>query len=608
MPPMLRVSGPSLLRELAYRNTLLGRKFNDLTTTQFLTSDTWALLAGSGWVTNAVDGGLKNISARFDGTSILNALLKCADINNAHIREVAGRKIDYGVFGASSGVTLINAAAIGPDVDSNPNIGIIKSIKVTEDSQNLINSVIPVGSGEGNNQFALGNGTVTLTTRNTGAGDPYNVSTATGPNGKTYYYLEDAASVAAYGRRQKVLASKDVSPIANSPTAFQNAANALYDLGAMYLIRNKDPLKVYAVEVTKLAPGFKVGDTLKIIYNGIAEDSVTSRRTWLSVNGNFVVLEKRRKFTPEGGYTWKLILASVARWLLDDAQVIIGALETLDVFRTGMKFYTMNVPHGPERESIDSTHNFDLSILYDNNVSRMLKCTLQFKCKVLRSNVKTVSSEASHTHTISGTTSGSGGSSTPTSTPAAGANYQVPAATHKHVFVTLTGNAVAPGFGPLSFADDAGKEFGAYVTAGANVAGQVFSTGATGTWATGNVSDVSHTHTVTISSHTHSVSGSTSSAGTSHNHTLTYGIFDDSAPANYSTSVYINGIDRTAALGGPWNTTATVSLDVSAYLVDANGHPLRQDNIVQFRTASAAAYDIVAQALSMITASAIEAA
>lgn len=606
-PAVLVISGPSLLRELTYKNTLLGRTLDNVTPASALNT----LLSGSGWATNTVDAGLNNLTARFDGVPLWKAIAELANINNVHVREVIPRKIDYGAFGVASGVVLMNLEAVSPNLPDNTLVGLVQSVKVTEDGQTIINSIVPLGAGEGSNQFALGDQNAagasphTWSTRTT----PYTIQTGTGPNGKAYYYLEDAASVTAYGRRQKVLASKQTVAIANSPTAFENAANALYDLGATYLARFKDPLTIYDVTVSELAPGFSVGDTIRFIYRGVAEDSVTSRRTWLNVDSNLVVLDRTRTFNQDGGYTWSLKLASLARWQMDDQQILIGALETLDVFRTGVKFYTYNISHGSERESIVTGHNFDYSIFYDANVSRLLKCSLSVRFKVLKSNVSVVGNEGAHTHTVTiGTHTHTIGY---TSTTPSGTSISVASTAHHHKVGGIPNPPTAnpAGFGPMEFnSGDGAGHIGVYV--GTATPYDLW-TGAPNAFEATNASGVDHTHGVPggTTSGSGGSSTPTSAAGTSHTHALTYGIFEASTPTVFtSLSAYINGTDRSVALGGPWNAGTGLTLDVTQYLVDASGHPLRQENIVQFRTAGAVAYDVIAHATSLLAASAIEAA
>jgi hypothetical protein len=601
MPPILTVRGPSLLQELVYKNSLLGRTLDDVTPTSALAT----LLAGSTWTIGTVDGGLSNVSARFDGVPVFNAIAKLADILGVHVRELTGRRIDFGAFGVASGITLMAPSAIGPSVDDNANVGIIKSISLTEEGTSIVNRVIPVGAGEGNTLFQLGpsKGAAAGTPWSTRT-SPYTIQHATGPNGETYYYLEDTASVAAYGRREKVLAAKDIAPIANSPTAFENGANALYDLASAYLGRFKNPLKVYTVSVSKLADTFLVGDTVRVIYKGVASTAVGTRTTWLNIDANLVVLEKTRAFDASGAETWSLKVATVARYLQDDQEIIIGALETLRAFRTGIKFYTFESNHGTERNAIKNGNNFDYIVEYDGNVSYLHKVQLHVQLKGLKSNVTGGTAGGSHSHTVtisSHTHTVSGA----TSAAAAGTNYQVPSSVHTHVWATQSGSAAAPGFGPLIATAGNGNRVGVYPQDGSSA---TYATAATGLWATGNVSDVSHTHSV--SGQTAAAGGAstpTSSTITDHTHALVYGIFESTVPASPGVQVWINGTNVTTAIGGGGGFGADIDKDISAYMVDAQGHPLRAKNTISLRTTNGIAFDLVVQVRSLIAASAIEA-
>jgi hypothetical protein len=82
------------------------------------------------------------------------------------------------------------------------------------------------------------------------------------------------------------------------------------------------------------------------------------------------------------------------------------------------------------------------------------------------------------------------------------------------------------------------------------------------------VTIAAHDHDVTIGNHTHNVTIA------AHTHTLTYGIQDDSDyPANIRIAV--NGVDRTSALGGPWDAGGSgldygdLKVDITEYINDA---------------------------------------
>lgn len=68
-----------------------------------------------------------------------------------------------------------------------------------------------------------------------------------------------------------------------------------------------------------------------------------------------------------------------------------------------------------------------------------------------------------------------------------------------------------------------------------------------------------------------------SAAGSSHTHAMTFGIYEAAA---YPTNVelLIDGVDRTTALGGPWNPSAidnkVLNLDLTEYITDIGYHTL----------------------------------
>lgn len=433
----------------------------------------------------------------------------------------------------------------------------------------------------------------------------YVINAGVGVDGSDYHYLQDHTSVSKYGQRQKVLAAKDIAPLANSPASWTNASNALYDLAQTYLKKFKDPQRLYDVQVTRLDNNFKVGDLITLKFRGLATDDAGNRKMWLDVDEALVVLEKQRIFVRDGESGWKLKLSTVDRWLMDDAEVMIGAIESLAAFKTAIKMYTMSVFHGTIRESIQNVGSpgpfwTDYSIKYDNNVSLVLKCKLDIKLKPLKSNVSTAGAATDHSHTVSGGTASSGGSSTPTSGSSDSNNFGVPNASHTHMYAQWdTGIPIAYA-GVKIHRDNTGN---ALVTLDGTTDTDLY-TFPTGAWATGNVADSGHQHTVSIGSHTHSVTGSAANAGGAHSHNLTYGIFQQAIPSNPDVQVFINGIDRTSALGGPWDADIA-GLDITSYLVDSVGQPLRADNTVQVRAASATAFDVIIQASSMLTASAL---
>lgn len=115
-----------------------------------------------------------------------------------------------------------------------------------------------------------------------------------------------------------------------------------------------------------------------------------------------------------------------------------------------------------------------------------------------------------------------------------------------------------------------------------------------------------HTHGVSfidmsvIGNHSHVVAGFTSDAGASHSHStpdhthpshthaLTLGILEGGIAANLR--LFIDGVDRTAALGGPWN--AAVTLDITQYLIDVRMKPVAGDHTIKIESSAVGAIEL----------------
>jgi hypothetical protein len=648
---VVTVEGSSLGRQLAWANTKLGLAFQGTTLANTVGDDGTAgtLLHGTGWAPGTVDAPATTLLSRFDGLSIWAALAKVAEIFRLHVREdsitLSGgspvSQVDVSAFGASSGIVLKNITSASPNLRENPNLYPVAGVEVDEDGGDLWNSVIPLGAGEGVNKLDLQYAT---------RASPYAVSSAAGPDGRTYYYLEDAASVASYGRRQRVLSVKEAIPLANSLAGFQAAANALYDVAATELVRGKDPLIVYSVDTVGLthvaagSPRFQPGDKVRLQYHGVATDRDGGARAWLTVDQQLWLLGFTRRFAADGSDQWTLDLATVDRQPADPGAKVADAFEDLFALQVAVRPYTYRENHSMTRQSITSGKTATLVAKFDGNVNRLHQAKLTFKVQALRSNVTTIANDggqvptsssggaqtssggSSHTHSVSGQTATADGnhrhklfrySDTQYSGDSTGASSATNSgnqlADHTHTETgTQTGVESVDHQHNIAHthtqivrrqyvaADSGGTELPVYLAMAA-LGADVYTHGASATHthsvsATTSGAETSHTHTVT--NHTHTVTIA------AHNHALQYGIYDASAPVNPAITLNINGTDRTAALGGPWNTVGSeVELDVSAYLVDANGQVLRQSNTLTF--GAGVLCDVEATLRSLVTASSL---
>lgn len=215
---------------------------------------------------------------------------------------------------------------------------------------------------------------------------------------------------------------------------------------------------------------------------------------------------------------------------------------------------------GPFRMDCDGSfaNNFDLWV--PDNIKKLVRCRIRVKLRPIRSSVNVAASGGgqtsgagtSHTHAISGITSqdSSGGTSGgPSGTVLVGAQN------HTHGVVAL---------GQPTSVENSDT------------------TVPTGTHTHG----ISHNHSFgTLSnaneaSHTHSVAA--------HTHPLTLTCQEGGSPAG--VRLLIDAVDRSTALGGPWNADFG-PLDITAYLLDSLGRPVTGAHPISLSTTQAGAIE-----------------
>ncbi len=595
---ILEASGRSIAAQLVWANTLLGRTFSG----DIVTSAVGTLISGTGWSAGTIDAGTL-ISARFDGASVWKALREVARVMGWHVREDnLSRNVDLGEAGGSSG--LVFRAIEHPDAD----LGVVPllGLRIAGEDTELWNRVVPLGAGEGVN---------VLTLEHSGRSTPYTIQTATGPDGNPYWYLEDAASIASYGARTQIVKLDDIAPLSNAAQEIEDAADVLYDVAAAWLGYHAAPAAFYEATVGNLrhieagSPTFRLGETARLQWNGIVEDE-SGRRQWRSVDATVYVMGYRRSFNPDGSDTWDLELATVDRHAEGAGDRIAQAIEDIWAIQTAMKPFTYREIHGPYRESVNASNDARITVDFDDTVTYLHRAELRLVKRRVKSNVSTMSSGGGQTSSDTVISANSGGGQTSgggtshshgisaTIAQADGAHWHSvaqfqptsswtdPAYMQQLIFNTSpTGS---PSYGVYVGRNGTEAVSGTLVT-------QENTTHTHNITATSTVSEGSHTHSV--SAHTHTINAHSHTV-TDHTHALTYGIYEGPAASAPQFGITINGTDRTAALGGPWDDD--IVLDITPYLTDANGHVLRQANTILI--SSAQLCDVELTVKSLVTA------
>jgi len=313
--------GPDALDELKRKTVLLNRQFQLNTITDVATT----LAAIAGWsveTETAISGEL--MTARFDGVSVLKALQRVVELKGYHLREKPrplssfDRTLEIGLFGTDIGLTCLTLAQ-AVDIGDNDAIALIESLQVALESEDVINWLLPLGGGEG--EAAL---TLQKSTRS-------GIKTTTGPDGKTLYYITDAASVTLYGEIQKVGTFKDINPIANSDAATQAAANALYDTARAYLDRAKARQDVYRMTLKKCRVLVRPGDKVRVLHRGDILDENGVEIPDEIVDGTFWVLKASERVGNDGSVTTSLEISNIDKQTQDAATLVVDAVERLEI-------------------------------------------------------------------------------------------------------------------------------------------------------------------------------------------------------------------------------------------------------------------------------------
>lgn len=530
----IQFNGWSLLNELNYYNLWFNRQYNNIAVNQVVSVNNvggtnFGILYQTGWTQGSVDAGLGNIVVAFQGQSVMQALIALTKRLKTHFREgTTIRTLDFGVFGADSGFRLTDAVVGSSDLAANAVTGIIEAIDQVSAGDEIINKVIPLGAGIGLSQLNLAKATRVA---------PYTIQTGTNVDGSLYYFLADATSIAAHGTFPKILPFWDVNPLSNSDADIVNAANALYDKANAYLQWYKDDHFVYNVTARQV-PAVKLGDKIRLAYRGVVTQN-GSPYAWVDLNALYWVMEREDIYAENGDHSTRLLLSNLGRRALDDTEIVVGALQDIQVQQTFVQPYL-----GRESyvfyEEIDSTHPVTCPIDIDNGVLYLNSCRLRLQTRTLRATTLAASSGGGQTTSAGGgQTSSSSGGATPTSSAnSIGHNHSISVAGDGQL-----GTSVWINFGSLHKLSPA----------------DLFLT---------SMATDFHTHTVTVPAHTHTVSNHSHTVG-NHTHGITYGIFDDTAyPVNIR--IAIDGTDYTAALGGPWAAgggSINVVLDITAQLI-----------------------------------------
>jgi hypothetical protein len=573
----LKVKAYDALIELARKNCYFRRTFDNVAVETVI--GTLVGLA-TGWTSGAVETGIGNATASIEGESVMEAITELGNAWGRHWRlGTAARSLDFGSFGTASGIRLIKADSLPPEIEGNTSAALVTDLSVSVESEAVVNRLIPLGAGAGTTQLTLEYVTV--------YDESYPVQTGHNADGSHFYYIEDTTSQTAYGLVERPFVRNEIRPLSNSLANLQNAANALYQAALATLLKLRNPVTQYTVSVTNLNPASVLpGDTVRLFWRGIVtRDGVAYK--WLDVNADLYVLDIAENWGADGSQKVTLTVATSADRRAQDEDIIAGLVRQASVTRTHVQTNLSKDRVGPYLIGIDSTHTAVFSFGIGNETLALNYAFLRFKTRHLRTNVKSSSSESAHTHsvTISNHTH---------SVTIPSHDHNVEIEDHFHgipIYENHTGR-----FYPVQYDPSDDKLYAVGIAMDQTFESMEWEGGQTAT------SDSGGGTTATSSSG----GGTTvaSAAGSAHSHGLTYGFYEDSDYPDH-ISVYVDGVDRTSALGGTWadgGAAVETTVEITDYVDDQA--TLRGNHTVEFRCTGGQG-EIEAELVMLMTVQAI---
>lgn len=464
------------LKELSQRSVYFNRTY-DFDDVSVIIQD---ILSDLGWSANVTETGTSQIT--FQGESILRAIDELRDRRGVHYRLNFNKTtqmpvLDFGPFGDLSEVNFEQFnGQIQAEFDRNPNNAIITGASIVVESDEIYNRIIPLGAGQGVSQL-----TIQLAT----LGD-YVVKYLSNPDFSITSYIEDAASIASYGLRERILSLPNIIPLTNSNTNVTNAKNTLKLTAEAYLRKHLEPRKEYQIDVVGLKQEILPGDKIHVRYIQ-QKDGIT----YLSIDDDFWVMEVTRSRDVSGNRAYNFKIANVDQLRTTDQDVIVDVVRDLKSINVHIPATLAYSPIGPYVKRIKGAAsptnriNPTFSARIKEEVLYLNRALMRIAFSPLKSSTTGASAGGGSTET-----SASGGGATETSTATGlSTGLMIPlGGDHRHDIVAHDHDVVIP----------------------------------------------AHTHDVTIPSHTHGI---------------TYGVFEDTVTPD-NIRVNLNGVDITGAING----------------------------------------------------------
>lgn len=336
-------------------------------------------LVGNGWITES-DPAIGLTSVTYEGESVMIAVDEMRDRWGMHYRlkEGTARTLEFGAFGQTTDLTLVRVKGqIQPGASARTNVAFVDKIQQTQEAEEIYNCIIPVGAGQGINQLDI-SGAVSGT---------YTVKAGVNKDLSHFYYIENEASVALYGRRWRILSLPNIRPIENTPEGILNAKNALKSSAEAYIARHLSPNITYKISANGVRRPIPVGDKIRLRYRGGIEGDLP----YIDVNDLFYVMDISRSRDVTGRRRQDITIAQVDMRRTSDTDMMTETIHDVRVLKLHVQpqliwyektyYDTIQGYVLPAADYKNRSAEFNLNI--DSTITTLDKVKIRFRTKPL---------------------------------------------------------------------------------------------------------------------------------------------------------------------------------------------------------------------------------
>lgn len=406
---LLEVSGADLLRELTYRSV----RDLKLYTGGNPVSHAAALTAVSGYTpagwTFTPDSAppIDSIYGRYNGESVLAALIKITEKSQSHFYRGAGRSLVYAHTFTPSGMRAIAADTYDLAAETCAIVNLTETI----DSYDLRTRIYPRGSGNGDVHLTL-----KATTRTAPAGYTYNSS---------LNFLQHDAAVAQYGIIEEFIEWREIGPVENTTADIRAAANMLFDEALRELTRRAVEIETpyYDLQLAGCSTLLRPMQTVRVVYR----DPVSG----LDIDRDLNILEATWQVDAQGVQTTALTVTTSDRWPQGDSRAVADALTQGKVYQA-LPQLSANEYVTSFNKNVDADNSAVFRFRFSKAVTALRWAYFEFQLLPFESTIKSVTGET--------VTSSSGGGAVGSSASNGDHTHSVTIAAHAHT-VTVPAHA-----------------------------------------------------------------------------------------------------------------------------------------------------------------------